>query len=146
MDSRIAIASDHAGYDLKMKLVDYLKEKGFEVLDYGAHSSASADYPDFAHPLAKAVDCGEFTRGITICGSGNGINMTSNKYQGVRAALCWEVEIAKLAREHNDANICSIPARFVSDELAFDIVDTFLCTGFEGGRHKVRIDKIPIKK
>jgi len=142
----LAIASDHAGFDTKVELVKYLKEKGYQLKDFGTNSSESMDYADTAHPLASAVENKEFDFGITICGSGNGINMTANKHQGIRAALCWNVEISELARSHNNANICSLPARFITLELAKKIVDAFLNTAFEGGRHQIRIDKIPIKK
>ncbi len=141
---KIALASDHAGYDTKLVLIEMLKEKGYETKDFGAYSTESADYPDFAHPMASAVENGDFNLGISLCGSGNGINMTVNKHQGIRSALCWTVEIAELARFHNDANICSLPARFVSVDLAKDIVNKFLETKFEGGRHILRIDKIPV--
>jgi ribose 5-phosphate isomerase B len=141
----IAIAADHAGYELKNELIGYLQKKGINVKDFGVFSPEPGDYPDVAHPLAVAVEKKEFPIGITICGSGNGINMTVNKHQGIRSAVCWSEEISRLARYHNDANICAIPARFISKELAFRIVDIFIQTGFEGGRHKRRIDKIPIR-
>jgi ribose 5-phosphate isomerase B len=142
---KIGIASDHAGFDKKELVKKWLTEKGYEVKDFGAHSSASADYADYAHPLASAVENNEVELGFSLCGSGNGINMTVNKHQGIRAALCWTKEISELARQHNNANICSIPARFVSEKEAIDIVEIFLNTGFEGGRHQTRIDKIPFK-
>jgi len=145
MNKNIGIACDHAGFEMKEKLKLYLKEKGYEVSDYGTNSSESADYPDFAHPLAEAVEKGKHKFGITLCGSGNGINMTANKHQGIRAALCWNDEISELARLHNDANICSLPARFIDFDLAKTIVTTFLNTAFEGGRHMRRIEKIPVK-
>ncbi len=141
----IGIANDHAGYELKVKLVDYLQKKGYTVKDFGTGSSESVDYADYAHPLAEAVEKGTCASGISICGSGNGINMTVNKHAGIRGALCWSPEICRLARSHNDANICSLPARFISEETAYCIVDEFLNTGFDGGRHQCRIDKIPIK-
>ena len=141
---KIALASDHAGYETKLVLIEMLKEKGYEIKDFGTYSTESVDYPDFAHPMASAVEKKDFDLGISLCGSGNGINMTVNKHQGIRSALCWTVEIAELARFHNDANICSLPARFVSVDLAKDIVNKFLETKFEGGRHILRIDKIPI--
>lgn len=141
----LAIACDHAGYETKEKLKVFLEQQGHKVTDFGTDSTESMDYPDTAHPLAQAVEDKKFTYGITLCGSGNGINMTSNKHQGIRAALCWTVEISKLAREHNDANICSIPARFVTYKLAEQIVDIFLKTDFEGGRHQRRVEKIPVK-
>lgn len=140
---KIGVASDHAGYERKQAVLKYLQEHGIEFKDFGAFSSESSDYPDFAHPLADAVSNGEFEKGITLCGSGNGINMTANKHQGIRSALCWMPEIARLARLHNDANICSLPARFVTNEQAVEIVNVFLETKFEGGRHIGRINKIP---
>lgn len=142
---KLAIAADHAGFDLKEEMVRYLQKKGIEVKDFGAFSSDSVDYADFAHPLANAVEGGEFPVGISICGSGNGINMTVNKHQGIRSAICWNEEISRLARYHNDANICALPARFISKEEAFKIIDVFLTTEFEGGRHIQRINKIPLK-
>jgi len=140
---KIAIASDHAGYERKLVVLKYLKELGYECEDFGAFSSESSDYPDYAHPLAIAVSNNEFDLGITLCGSGNGINMTANKHQGIRSALCWIPEIARLARLHNNANVLAIPARFVSDDEAIEITKTFLNTEFEGGRHLTRINKIP---
>ncbi len=141
---KIALASDHAGYELKVQLIDYLNEKGIETKDFGCFSTESSDYPDFAHPMAYAVEKNEYDFGISLCGSGNGINMTANKHQGIRSALCWIPEIAKLARQHNDANVCALPARFISFYLAKQIVDIFLSTDFEGGRHLRRINKIPL--
>ncbi|MBL7972827.1 MAG: ribose 5-phosphate isomerase B [Prolixibacteraceae bacterium] len=141
---KIAIASDHAGYERKQTVLKYLKEQGIEYKDFGAFSTESSDYTDFAHPLAEAVSKGEFNEGITLCGSGNGINMTANKHQGIRSAICWMPEIARLARLHNDANVCALPARFISDEEAIEIVKIFLTTDFEGGRHINRINKIPV--
>jgi ribose 5-phosphate isomerase B len=140
---KIAVASDHAGFERKQVILKYLQEQGIEYKDYGAFSAESSDYPDFAHPLAEAVVNGEFEKGITLCGSGNGINMTANKHQGIRSAICWLPEIAKLARLHNDANVCALPARFITDEEAIEIVKIFLETDFEGGRHINRINKIP---
>jgi len=140
----LAIACDHAGYEIKEKLKVYLNKKGHTVKDFGTDSTKSMDYPDTAHPLAKAVENNNFDFGITICGSGNGINMTANKHQGVRAALCWNKEISELARKHNNANVCSLPARFITYELAESIVEVFLNTSFDGGRHKIRVDKIPV--
>lgn len=142
---KLGIACDHAGFETKEELKVYLNDKGFEVTDYGTHSSDSMDYPDTAHPLAKAVEAGEYPLSIALCGSGNGISITLNKHQGIRSALCWTKEIAALARQHNDANICTIPARFVSFDEAKEIADTFLSTGFEGGRHQKRVNKIPVK-
>lgn len=142
---KIIIASDHAGFRLKEKLVRWLLANRYEVKDIGCFSEDSVDYPDFAHPLAMAVERGEFQYGITICGSGNGINMASNKHQNIRSAVCWSEEISKLARAHNDANICALPGRFLNEAEAILIIKTFLNTPFEGGRHKRRIDKIPIR-
>jgi len=140
---KIAVASDHAGFERKQVVLEYLRQQGIEFKDFGAFSTESSDYPDFAHPLAEAVGLGEFDKGITLCGSGNGINMTANKHQGIRSAICWLPEIARLARLHNDANVCALPARFISDEEAIEIVEIFLNTDFEGGRHINRINKIP---
>ena len=138
----IGIANDHAGYELKLKIIDYLQQKGYMVRNFGADTTDSVDYPYYAHPLATAVEQGECELGISICGSGNGINMTVNKHTGVRGALCWCPEISHLARAHNNANICSLPARFINEETACCIVDEFLNTPFDGGRHQHRIDKI----
>jgi ribose 5-phosphate isomerase B len=139
----IGICSDHAGYELKNKIIEHLKSKNVgEVEDFGAFSAESCDYPDFAHPMAKAVSQSEIELGISCCGTGNGINMTANRHTFVRSALCWTPEIAKFAREHNDANVLSLPARFISEETAFEIVNAFLSTAFEGGRHQRRIEKI----
>jgi ribose 5-phosphate isomerase B len=140
---KIAVASDHAGFERKQAVLKYLQEQGIEYKDFGAFSDASSDYPDYAHPVADAVTKGEFDEGITLCGSGNGINMTANKHQGVRSAICWIPEIAQLARLHNDANICALPARYITDEEAIEIVKVFLATDFEGGRHINRVNKIP---
>jgi len=145
MKKSIAIANDHAGYEMKKIILDHLKKKGFKVRDFGSHSPEPSDYPDFAHPLANAVEKGTYEFGITFCGSGNGINMVTNKHQKIRAALCWNEEISRLARAHNNANVCSIPARFIDADTAKRIVDIFLSTGFEGGRHLERINKIPVK-
>lgn len=145
-NKKIVIASDHAGFLLKEKLIKFLKSEKYEIKDFGSFNDENVDYPDFAHPLAIAVAEGDFDLGISICATGNGINMTVNKHQGIRSALCWNEEISKLARAHNDANICAIPGRFISDSEAFLIVRTFITTDFDGGRHKRRIDKIPIKK
>lgn len=139
----IAIASDHAGYELKKVLVDYLVEKSHNVNDLGPYEPGSVDYPDYAHKLAELVEKGESIIGISICGSGNGINITVNKHQGIRSALCWNTKIAELARLHNNANIIALPARFISEKEAMEIVDVFLKTDFEGGRHERRIKKIP---
>lgn len=142
---KIAICCDHAGFELKEKLVTDLSSIGVEFKDFGTYSTDSCDYADFAHPMADAIDKGEFEFGIAICGSGNGITMTVNKHQGVRAALCWTTELAKLARQHNNANVLSLPARFISEELAFEIVEDFFATDFEGGRHEARVAKIACK-
>jgi len=141
---KIAVASDHAGFERKQAVLKFLQEQGIEFKDFGAYSAESSDYPDFAHPLANAISAGEFDLGLTLCGSGNGINMTANKHQGIRSALCWMPEIARLARKHNNANVCALPARFISDQEAIEIVKVFLSTEFEGGRHIARINKIPV--
>jgi len=143
---KVAIVSDHAGFHLKETLMRYLISNNIELKDLGCYNyDVSDDYPDFGHPLAKAVSGGEFDLGISICGTGNGINMTVNKHQGIRSALCWNEEISRLARNHNDANICSLPARFINESEAILIVKAFLEAEFEGGRHKRRIDKIPLR-
>ncbi len=142
----IGLASDHAGYDLKVKVIEYIKAKGFEVHDYGTFSAESCDYADYAHQLATAIEKKELQVGLAFCGSGNGINITLNRHTEVRSAYCWQPEIAALARQHNDANICTIPARFIEPEVAYEIIDVFLATEFEGGRHQKRIEKIEIKK
>lgn len=144
--NKIAIASDHAGFRIKEKVRIFLISSGYEVKDFGCYSEESVDYPDFAHPLAKAVDAGAFDIGITVCGSGNGINMTANKHPGIRSALCWNEEISRLARAHNNANICALPGRFISESEAELIVRVFIETPFEGGRHQRRIDRIPLKR
>jgi ribose 5-phosphate isomerase B len=144
MKKEIAVASDHAGYQMKLEIIKYLEEKGYKIKDFGSDSKNDSDYPDFGHPLAKAVTSGAFELGISLCGSGNGINMVTNKHSGIRGALCWNKEIARLARSHNNANICSLPARFIDLELAKEIVDVFLGTSFEGGRHQHRINKIQL--
>lgn len=143
---KIALAGDHAGFVLKEHIIQYLSQKGYEVEDFGTNSNESCDYPDFAHPLAIAVENDSSLKGIVLCGSGNGVNMVVNKHNGIRCAVCWDIEIAKLAREHNDANVCALPARFLSPEKAEKIVDAFLSAKFEGGRHQRRIEKIPIRK
>jgi ribose 5-phosphate isomerase B len=142
MKKIISIGCDHAGYSLKLEIKEQLVNLGYEVLDMGCYSEESIDYPDFAHPVADYVENNTDGKGILICGSGNGINMAANKHQGIRSALCWQVEIAKLAREHNNANIVALPARFISSEEALKIVEVFLNTPFEGGRHQKRVDKI----
>jgi len=141
---KIAIGCDHAAFQLKEKLKTYLQEKGFEIKDFGCYSEERADYPDFAHPVANAVESKELDFGLLLCGSGNGINMTANKHKGIRSALCWNAEIAELARLHNDANILTLPARFISEEEAKKCVDVFYSTAFEGGRHTDRINKISL--
>ena len=138
----VAVGADHAGFEYKTLLIDLLKSKGFEVKDYGTYSADSVDYPDFAHPVAEAVEGGASAWGVLICGSANGVAITANKHQGIRAALCWTEEIAKLARQHNNANIVCIPARFVSTVVAENITTAFLETPFEGGRHENRVNKI----
>ena len=140
---KIAFASDHAGYELKLKLEKYVESKGYEIEDFGTDSEESCDYPDFAHPAAMAVEDGRCAFGIAMCGSGNGIQMTLNKHQGIRAALCWLPELAALAKQHDNANILVLPARFISYEEAVKTVDAYLDAKFEGGRHQRRIDKIP---
>lgn len=136
------MACDHAGFELKEVVKKHLSDLGYDVKDYGTNSSESVDYPDFAHQLGHAINSGEYKRGIVICGSGNGVQMTVNKYPGVRCALCWNTEIAHLGRQHNDCNVVSLPARFISQETALQIVDEFLNTPFEGGRHQRRVEKI----
>jgi ribose 5-phosphate isomerase B len=143
---KIALASDHAGFERKLAVVDHLKKLGIEVKDFGSFSAESTDYADWAHPMASAVEMGEFPLGISLCGSGNGINMTVNKHQGIRSALCWTPEIAALAKQHNNANVLALPARYITDEEAIKIVDAFLNASFEGGRHQARINKIPLAK
>jgi ribose 5-phosphate isomerase B len=139
---KLAIAADHAGFSLKEKLKKYLQEQNHEVKDFGTNSEQSVDFPDFAHPVANAVEKKDVDFGLLMCGSGNGINMAANKHSGVRAALCWNSEIAKLARQHNDANILTLPARFIEEGEAKKCVDVFLSTPFEGGRHEGRVKKI----
>jgi ribose 5-phosphate isomerase B len=142
----IGMCSDHAGYELKSIIQGYLESQGLSYKDFGTHSRESCDYPDFAHPCAEAIESGECYPGIAMCGSGNGIGITLNKHQGIRAALCWTPELARLARQHNDANVLVLPARFIPAEVALEIVDAFLNTDFEGGRHERRVAKIPVKK
>ena len=141
----VGLCSDHAGYATKLAIIDYLKSNGIAYTDFGTFSDESCDYPDFAHLCAAAVEEGKCYPEIGICGSGEEINMTLNKHQGIRSALCWMPEIARLARQHNDANVLALPGRFISNDEAIDIVKTFLDTPFEGGRHQRRIDKIPVK-
>ncbi|MBR5198999.1 MAG: ribose 5-phosphate isomerase B [Bacteroidales bacterium] len=142
---KLGICSDHAGFDFKTDLIKHLQELGHEVVDFGTHSTASMDYPDVAHPLANAVENGEVDFGIAMCGTGNGMQMALNKHQGIRAGLCWSAEISQLIRQHNDANVLVMPARFVPFETIVEITDAYLNTPFEGGRHQGRIDKIPCK-
>jgi ribose 5-phosphate isomerase B len=139
----ISIGNDHAGTDYKFAIIKHLEAKGITIKNYGTNSNDSVDYPDFVHPVAEDVENKKADFGIIICGSGNGANMTANKHQGVRSALCWTKEITELARQHNNANILSIPARFTDLHQAIEIVDTFLNTVFEGGRHENRVNKIP---
>jgi len=139
----ISIGNDHAGVEYKFAVLKYLESKGYKVINYGTDTLESVDYPDFIHPVANDVENKKVDFGIIICGSGNGANMTANKHQGVRSALCWNKEIVTLARQHNNANILSIPARFTALQQVIEMVDTFLETAFEGGRHQARIDKIP---
>ena len=141
---KLGICSDHAGYELKEYLKQVLDEKGIAYQDFGTYSAESSDYPDFAHPMALAVEAGEVYPGIAMCGSGNGIAMTLTKHQGIRAAISWEAELAPLGRAHNDANVVVLPARFISREEAKKVVEAFLETPFEGGRHEKRICKIPV--
>lgn len=140
----ISIGNDHAGTDYKKAIVRHLKALGHTITNYGTNNDNSVDYPDFVHPVAKDVENQQVDFGIIICGSGNGANMTANKHQGVRSALCWTKEIVALARLHNNANILSIPARFTAEQQAIEMVDTFLNTPFEGGRHERRVEKIPV--
>jgi ribose 5-phosphate isomerase B len=143
---KIALGCDHAGYSTKESIKKILEDLGHKVWDFGTHSEESVDYPDFIHPLAKAVEEGDYNFGLIFCGSGNGVNIVANKYQGVRSALCWTEEIAKLARQHNNANVCAIPARFIDLHEVKLIVKAFLETEFEGGRHTRRVEKIPVQK
>lgn len=138
----IAVASDHAGFRFKSSIVEWLHQEGYDVFDAGTNSEDSTDYPDHIHPVARVVENHDARLGIILCGSGNGAAMTANKHQGIRAALCWNTELASLARQHNDANILAIPSRFVDEKLALDMVKVFLDTPFEGGRHQNRVDKI----
>lgn len=139
---KLAIGADHAGFELKEQLKKWLLDNGFELKDFGTHSAESADYPDFAHPVASAVEKQEFDLGLLVCGSANGVAITANKHQGIRAAICWNEELASLARQHNNANILCLPARFIASDLAEKVLDRFLNTSFEGGRHARRVDKI----
>lgn len=138
----VAIGADHAGFEYKSMIIELLHNKGLEVKDFGTYSMDSVDYPDFAHPVADAVERGEAGFGVLVCGSANGVAITANKHQGIRAALCWQTEVARLAREHNNANVICIPARFVSAPQAEEMVNVFVETAFEGGRHANRVNKI----
>jgi len=140
----IALASDHAGFEKKQVIINYFKEKGIKYKDFGCYSSESVDYPEFAHAIATSINNGEYAIGITFCGSGQGISIAANKHQKIRSATCWNSEIASLAKQHNDANICAVPGRFVTDKEAIEIVEAFLNAEFEGGRHARRIAKIPL--
>lgn len=140
----VGLCCDHAGYELKNIIIGYLESQGIAYKDFGTFSDQSCDYADFAHPCALAVEAGEVYPAIAVCGSGNGISMTLNKHQGIRAALCWQVELARLARAHNNANVLVLPGRFIEPELALQCVDVFFATDFEGGRHQRRIDKMPV--
>lgn len=142
MSKKIAIGSDHAGFEYKTALLEFLKSEGYEVADFGPATGDSVDYPDFAHPVASSIEAGENELGVLICGSANGVAITANKHQGIRAAIAWQNEISALARQHNNANIVCIPARFIDIELAKKIVKTFVTTEFEGGRHATRVNKI----
>ncbi len=143
---KIALCSDHAGYELKSIIEGYLESQGIEYEDFGTFSADSCDYPDFAHPAAEAIEQGRCYPGIAICGTGNGIGMTLNKHQDIRAALCWNADLARLARQHNDANCLVLPGRFIDPATAINLVDIFLNTKFEGGRHERRVAKIPLPK
>ena len=145
MGKIIPMACDHAGFELKEFLKSSLIERGLEIKDFGTYTSDSVDYPDMIHPLAKEINEGLYPFGIIMCGSANGVSMVANKYPNVRCALCWQEEIAQLAKQHNNANIIALPARFISKEKALSIVDAYLNTEFEGGRHQKRVEKIPIK-
>jgi ribose 5-phosphate isomerase B len=138
----VAIGCDHAGFEYKQSVIKWLQDKGYEVKDFGTHSLESVDYPDFAHPTASSVENGETAFGILICGSANGVNITANKHQGVRSALCWNNDVARLARQHNNANIIALPARFVALHYAIEMIENFMNTAFEGGRHENRVNKI----
>lgn len=143
MAQMIAIGGDHAGYEYKQKLIKVLREKGFQCKDFGPDSSEPVDYPDYVHPLCKEIEDKKMEKGILLCGSGNGVAITANKHQGIRAAVCWNEELSALSRQHNDANLLTIPARFVDFDLAVKMSEIFLNTPFEGGRHGRRVDKIP---
>lgn len=143
-DVPVAICSDHAGYELKEIVLDWFSEENIPFTNFGTYSPDSCDYADFAHPMAEAIEDEESVRGIAICGSGQGMAMTLNKHQGIRAALCWNTEIATLSRQHNNANVLCLPARFMTPELAKEIIQVFFSTEFDGGRHQTRIDKMPV--
>lgn len=145
-DKTIVMAADHAGYQMKEYIKKQLVQEGYSPVDYGTNSDESVDYPDFAHKVGEAIESGAYSRGLVFCGSGNGVNMTVNKHKGVRSALCWNEEIARLARAHNNANVCALPARFIPAQDAWRIVKMFLSSEFEGGRHEKRVDKIEIQK
>lgn len=142
---KVGVCSDHAGYQMKKVVKQWLIDQNYAVRDFGTHNAESCDYPDYAHPLAIAVEDGTCNIGVSLCGSGNGIAMTLNKHQGIRAALCWEPELASLARQHNDANVLSLPARFISEEKAVEILTAFFNSSFEGGRHIARVNKMPVE-
>lgn len=144
MKPTLGIGADHAGYEYKQAIIAHLEEQGYSVKDFGTYGPDSVDYPDYVHPLANEVEAGNLDLGILICGSGNGVCMAANKHQGIRAALVWEKELAELARQHNNANVVCMPARFISLDLAKEIADAFLTTDFEGGRHQRRVDKIAL--
>lgn len=141
----VGVACDHAGFPLKQFVIQYLESKGYQYKDFGTYSDTSCDYPDFAHPLAEAIESGECYPGIAICGSGEGMVMTLNKHQGIRAGLAWDKEVAGLIRQHNNANVLVMPGRFIANKLAETIMDEFFKTPFEGGRHERRVEKIPVK-
>ena len=141
----VGVACDHAGFPLKQFVIQYLESKGYQYKDFGTYSDTSCDYPDFAHPLSEAVESGECYPGIAICGSGEGMVMTLNKHQGIRAGLAWDKEVAGLIRQHNNANVLVMPGRFIDNKLAETIMDEFFKTPFEGGRHERRVEKIPVK-
>jgi ribose 5-phosphate isomerase B len=142
MKPKIAIGGDHAGFAYKSQVIEFLQSEGYEVKDFGPFTDASVDYPDYVHPLSNAIENGEYALGIVICGSGNGVAITANKHQGIRAALCWNTELASLSKQHNNANVLAVPARFVDFDLTLQMVKTFISTEFEGGRHELRVNKI----
>ena len=143
-DKPIGLASDHAGFEMKQHVIELFESNGIKYTDFGTYTTESVDYPDFAHKLGRALEAADSEYGITFCGTGNGINMVMNKYPKVRSALCWNVDIARLARQHNNANALSLPARFITKEECLAMVEVFFNTEFEGGRHQTRIDKIPV--